>query len=83
MNTRNYAVFVTGTTLAERKPLIHAFKRMGEQLYNGALFEKAIPVYNLYYCNPDWLVSSSSNGRPILTIPQAIAMLSPHHFKEL
>lgn len=81
MNIRNYSVCITGTPLAERKPLIRAFKRMGEQLYNGILFDTDLPVHNLCYDGSIWLVSTSS--KPELTIPQAIAMLIPHRFKEL
>ena len=81
MNIRKYSIHITGTTLAEPKPLINAFKGMGEPLFNGVLFAEGLPVHNLLYDSTKWLVSSSS--RPTLTIPQAIDMLIPHRFKEL
>lgn len=83
MNIRKYNIDVRRTSLEERKPLINALKLAGEQLYNGILFESVYPTAKLCYDGTKWLVINDSGSKPILTISQAIAILRPHHFKEL
>lgn len=83
MNIRKYNIDVRRTSLEERKPLINALKLAGERLYNGVLFKNDYPTAKLCYNGTKWLVTNDSESKPILTIPQAIAILLPHHFKEL